>query len=172
MYKLFLVVSLLLGAGCALDAQTPPASAPALPPVDATRIAQQLAKTIAPRAGERAIIAYDPAFYPEITLAVQSEFLRSGVHPVVLLNFDSPEIVAKAPVGLAEIKKQEEEFFALLRPTFAQAQIFLWMPAHALYDDHRWERLIDASPARAIHFHWFLPLAGDASMSRSQRWSS
>src|ERR1700693_771297 len=163
MCRFFLVVSVLLGAGCALEAQTPPASVPALPPVDTARIAHQLVKTIAPRAGERAIIAYDPAFYPEITLAVQSEFLHAGVHPVVLLNFDSPQIVSKAPAGLAEIKKQEEEFFALLRPIFAQAQMFLWMPARELYADHRWERLIEASPVRAIHFHLFLPLEkGDA----------
>jgi hypothetical protein len=158
-FLLFMVFGLVF----ALSAQTPPASAPALPPVDAVRIAHQLVNTIAPRAGERAIIAYDPAYYPEITLAVQGEFFRAGVRPVVLLNFDSPEVVAKAPADLAEIKKQEEEFFALLRPTFAQAQIFLWMPARALYDDHRWERLIQASPVRAIHFHWFLPLEkGDA----------
>lgn len=163
MRRFLLAGGLMLGVGGALSAQTSPASAPALPPVDAVRIAHQLVKTIAPQAGERAIIAYDPKFYPEIALAVQNEFLSAGVHPVVLLNFDSPEVVAKAPAKLGEIKKQEEEFFALLRPAFAQAQIFLWMPAHALYDDHRWERLIDTSPVRAIHFHWFLPLGkGDA----------
>ena len=169
MNKFFLLLSVLLAASFNLLAQTPPAAVPALPALpnlhvgDASRIAHQLVKTIAPRAGERAIIAYDPSFFPEITLAVQSEFLRAGVYPVVLLNFDSPEIVAKAPSNLAEIKKQEEEFFALLRPTFAQAQIFLWMPARALYGDLRWERLIEASPVRAIHCHWFLPLeSGDA----------
>jgi hypothetical protein len=154
-FLLFMALSVVF----ALSAQTPPSSAPSLPPVDAVRIARQLVKTIAPRAGERAIIAYDPAYYPEITLAVQAEFLQAGVQPVVLLNFDSPEVVTRAPATLAEIKKQEEDFFALLRPTFEQAQIFLWMPARALYDDHRWERLIEVSPVRAIHFHWFLPLA-------------
>jgi len=163
MYKFFLLLSVLLGASFNLVAQTPPAALPGLSADDASQIARQLVKTIAPRPGEHAIIAYDPSYYPEITLAVQSEFLRAGVYPVVLLNFDSPDIVAKAPSNLAEIKKQEEEFFALLRPTFAQAQIFLWMPARSLYDDHRWERLIEASPVRAIHFHWFLPLErGDA----------
>ncbi|NDQ55991.1 MAG: aminopeptidase [Acidipila sp.] len=175
MYKFFLLLSALLGASLNLPAQTPPVAMPvlsALPvlpalPVlstdDASQIARQLVKTIAPRPGEHAIIAYDPSCFPEITLAVQSEFLRAGVYPVVLLNFDPPEIVDKAPSSLAEIKKQEEEFFALLRPAFAQAQIFLWMPARSLYDDHRWERLIEASPVRAIHFHWFLPLErGDA----------
>ena len=168
MRKIVFAFVLLLAAASALTAQTPAANPLPLPPVDATRIAQQLVKTVAPRAGERAIIAYDPAFYPEITLAVQREFLRAGVHPVVLLNFDAPEIVDAPAASLADAKNKEEEFFRLLYPTFAQAQIFLWMPARALYADHRWERLIEASPVRAIHFHWFLPFEkGDANEIRA-----
>ena len=168
MRRTVLALILLLASISESKAQTSALKSLALPPVDAARIAQQLVKTIAPRAGDRAIIAYDPAFYPEIALAVQSELLRAGVHPVVLLNFDPPEIAGAPPVSLADAKKQEDEFFNLLYPTFAQAQIFLWMPARALYDDHRWERLIDASPVRAIHFHWFLPLErGDANEIRA-----
>ncbi len=157
MRKLALPVIALLAASSPLKAQAPPSMPLALPPVDAERIAKQLVRIISPRAGERAIIAYDPAFYPEITFAVQQELLRLGAHPVVLLNFDPPEIVEKGAANLPEIKREEEEFFDLLHPTFEQAQIFLWMPARALYADHRWERLIEVSPVRAIHFHWFLP---------------
>jgi hypothetical protein len=45
-----------------------------------------------------------------------------------------------------------------LRPLFEQAAMFRWLPARELSGDTRWERLLAASRARGIHFHWILPL--------------
>jgi len=164
--------ALLLGAP-ALLSQSANAPSPDkfLPPVDAPAIAHRLVSALQPSAGERAIIAYDPAYYPEITQAVQAELNKAGVFPVTILNFDSPEIVAAEPTDLPAIKRREDVFVASLRPLFQQADIFLWMPARALPDDVRWERLIGESHVRGIHFHWIEVLKGktaDEIITRSR----
>ena len=154
-------LAILLGASVLFSQGRSPASPEKwLPPVDAPAIAHRLVAALKPSAGERAIIAYDPAYYPEITYAVQTELASRGVFPVTVLNFDPPEIVSAEPSDLAAIKRREDAFVATLRPLFQQADMFLWMPARALPDDVRWERLIAESHVRGIHFHWIEVLQG------------
>jgi len=146
-----------------------PAPEKSLPPVDAQAIAHRLVTALQPAAGERAIIAYDPGYYPEITHAVELELARAGVFPVTVLNFDPPDRVSAEPSQLVAIKRREDTFVATLLPLFRQAEIFLWMPARALPNDVRWERLIGESHVRGIHFHWIEVLEGKSAEEIVQR---
>lgn len=155
---------MLAGASALLSqAVAPPEPEKALPPVDAAGIASRLVRALQPSPGERAIIAYDPAYYPEITQEVQIQLSKAGVFPVTVVNFDPPEIVAAGPEDPAAVKRREDTFVATLRPLFENADIFLWMPARALPPDVRWERLLEASHARGIHFHWIQSLQGKSA---------
>jgi len=162
--------ALLLGASALFSqSATLPSPEKALPPVDAAAISHRLVTALRPASGERAIIAYDPGYYPEITRAVEMELSKAGVFPVTILNFESPEVVAAEPFDLAATKRLEESFVVTLRPLFQQADIFLWMPARALPNDVRWERLIGESHVRGIHFHWIEVLEGKSAEEIVQR---
>lgn len=149
---------LLLVRSAVLAAQAP---APAeLPAIAHAQIAQRVVASLRPAPGERAVLVYDPGYYPELARAIQEELNRAGVHPIVALTFEPPEVVRAWAARAGEAKKREEEVVSLLRPIFEKADIFLWLPARQLAGDLRWERLLDASRARGIHFHWITPLGG------------
>ncbi len=146
-------------------AQTP-ASGPAqaeLPPIDAAAIARRVVGSLKPAPGERAVIVYDPTYYPELARAIQSELHRAGVYPIVALTFDPPEIVRGLEADPAAEAKGADDVVALLRPVFEKSDIFLWLPARQLSSDLRWERLVGGSRVRGIHFHWILPLEGKSA---------
>jgi len=136
----------------------------ALPPVNAAAIAERIVKALAPQRGERALIFYDPAYYPEITHETEARLLRAGAHPVLLLAFDPPETVAEFSKDPAVGKRQRErEFAEYLKSVAANTELILWMPTRATYPDLRLEQVFAAGPAgraRGIHFHWMLPLDG------------
>jgi hypothetical protein len=131
-----------------------------LPAIDAVRIARRVVDSLRPSPGERAILVYDPLYYPEIAGAVQADLRAAGANPVVTLTFDPPEIVQAEAAGAIPAEGIEERTVAFLRPVFAQAAIFVWLPTRAISGDTRWEHLLSPSPARGIHFHWILPLEG------------
>ena len=160
---LFAAVALLPQTG------TPPAPEKALPPIDAARIAKRVVGSLAPSRGERAIVVYDPAYYPALAEAVQVELGKAGVFPVVALTFEPLEIIELTPEGSAEAKQRQEQFIAALRPLFREADIFIWLPARALPPDVRWERLLESSHARGIHFHWIEVLQGKSPEEIVQR---
>ena len=139
-------------------AQAPPEAAP--PIVDFAAIAKRVVASLHPSAGEAAVLFYDPSYYPELTRAIQVELEGTGVHPVLTATFDPPEVVGPLFASPADAKRREEEAVALLRPVFDKAGLFLWLPARVIAPDRRLERLVDASAARGIHFHWILPLQG------------
>jgi len=156
--KLSLVCLLVVLWTASLPAQAPaPGETP--PSMDAAQIARRVVVSLKPAAGERAVLVYDPAYYPELASAIQAELNRAGVYPIVALTFEPPE-VARALAAKPEAKKREEEVVALLRPVFEKADIFLWLPTRQLSADVRWERLLETSRARGIHFHWIMPLSG------------
>ena len=141
-----------------------------LPPIDATKIAKRVVGLLEPAAGERAVLVYDPTYYPELARAIQAELDRAGVRPIIALTFETPEMVRGRGANLQELKKREEEFVQMLRPVFEKADIFLWLPARELSPDVRWERLLEASRARpdgigarGIHFHWIFLVAGKSA---------
>jgi hypothetical protein len=136
-----------------------------LPPIDAARIARRVVELFKPTAGERAIIVHDPTYYPQLTHLIYRELSVAGVHPIVALTFEPPEIMGPGVVDPVEAvrvlaadpvksKKREAEAVAMLLPMFEKASIFLWLPARYTWPDLRWERLVGATRARGIHFHW------------------
>ncbi len=143
-------------------AQTPEAGKSNLPPIDASKIARRVVAGLRPTPGERAILAYDPAYYPELKRAMEGELRRAGVESVLAITFDAPELAAPT-ADPASARRREEEIVSWLRPVFAKADIFLWLPGRALAQDLRWERLLESSHARGIHFHWIYPLEGKSS---------
>src|SRR2546426_8875205 len=64
-----------------------------LPAIDAERIARRVVASLQPSRGERAILVYDPLYYPEIAEAIQAGLRAGGANPVVALTFDPPAIV-------------------------------------------------------------------------------
>ena len=131
-----------------------------LPAIDAARIARRVVESLQPSPGERAILVYDPLYYPEIAGAIQAGLRAAGARPVIALTFDPPAIVRGEAGGSIPAEGIEERTVAFLRPLFEQAAMFLWLPARELSGDTRWEHLLAASRARGIHFHWILPLEG------------
>ncbi len=144
-----------------------PAMSKGLPPIDTAAIAKRVARTLAPTPGERAILISDPGYYPELAAAIEIELAAAGVEPLLGLTFDPPEVV-RAAAALPGAEKREEDFVSWLAPVFAKANLFLWLPARALHEDTRLERLVDGSPARGIHFHWIFGLDGRSAEEIAQ----
>lgn len=132
----------------------------ALPAIDAERIARRIVASLQPSPGERAVLVYDPLYYPEIAGAIQAGLRAAGANPVIVLNFDPPAIVRGEAAGTIPAEGIEERTVGFLRPLFEQAAMFLWLPAREISGDTRWEHLLAASRARGIHFHWIMPLEG------------
>jgi len=133
-----------------------------LPRIDAAALAERIAKTLRPAAGERAILFFDPGYYPELAAAVERDFAAAGVDHFLAASFDPPEVV-RAGESRGDGARPQDEFVAWLAPVFAKADLFLWLPARELYDDTRLEHLLDGSKARGIHFHWILGLEGKSA---------
>jgi hypothetical protein len=147
-------------AGARADAGAAQAAHTLLPAIDAERIGKRVVQSLQPSPGERAILVYDPVYYPEIAGAIQAGLRAAGAQPVVALTFDPPAIVRAEAAGAIPAQGIEERAVAFLRPLFEQAAIFLWLPTREIAGDQRWERLLAASRARGIHFHWIMPLEG------------
>jgi len=178
------------GGLLAADDQAAHAHHAGLPAIDAERIGKRVVQSLQPSPGERAILLYDPLYYPEIAGAIQAGLRAAGAQPVVTLTFDPPDIMraeaagsfpapAPATSGAGFIPAEraggpggaplappgsiiEERTVAFLRPLFEQAAMFLWLPTREIAGDQRWERLLAASRARGIHFHWIMPLSNRA----------
>ena len=127
--------------------------------VDFDGLAKQISRTLAPAAGERAILVFDPGYYPDLAAAIERQFASAGVEAFLAMAFDPPEIVAAADARPGAPKRQDD-FVAWLAPVFAKAELFLWLPARVLYEDTRLEHLVDGSKVRGIHFHWILDWEG------------
>jgi hypothetical protein len=131
----------------------------ALPPIDSSALAKRIVRTFAPSAGERAILFFDQGYYPELAAATERELTAMGVDHFLAASFDPPEVV-RSVESRGDSARRQEEFVAWLAPAFAKADLFLWLPARALYDDTRLEHLVGGSKVRGIHFHWIIRLGG------------
>jgi len=132
------------------------------PPIDAARVARRIVASVRPSSGERAVLVCDPAYYPDLALAVERELLDAGVYPFLALGFEPPEIV-DALDRRPGLERRQDELVALLEPVFEKTDLFFWLPALRVADDTRFEHLLDGSRARGIHFHWvFEPLGKSA----------
>ncbi|MCA1560536.1 MAG: aminopeptidase [Acidobacteria bacterium] len=134
------------------------------PPIDARRVARRLVDAFQPTAGERALLVYDPTYYPELALAVAEALNAARVYPVLTLTFEPTSLAMLAGRETPEAARRADAYIEFLEPTFARTDIFLWLAGrNNLSPGLRWERLIDASRARAIHNHWVLPPLGARS---------
>lgn len=135
------------------------------PAIDEAALVTRLVSMTQPTRGERAIIVFDPTYYPGITNGLRDELNRRGVDTYVLVE-DSQEMIRSYIEDDAAHDRREAEVIETLRPLFTRADIFYWMPARGYVDDLRWEQLVEQSRVRSVHFHWFLPYPGERSNDR------
>jgi Thermophilic metalloprotease (M29) len=152
------MLHLLVALTAAALAQDPPPRIDP-PPVNEAALAARLLDMTKPSRGERAIILFDPTYYPGITTR-----LREGLHQLGIQTFsiaeDTPDMVLTYRDDDAAHDARVEDVVETLRPLFKRADIFYWMPIRGYGDDLRWERLVEESRVRSVHFHWLLPFPG------------
>ena len=129
------------------------------PPVNEEALATRLLEMTRPSSGERAVILYDPTYYPGITNRLRDELHRRGVQTVLLVE-DSVAMIASYADDARAHDAREREVVATLTPLFERSDIFYWMPARGYVDDLRWEFLVEKTGVRSVHFHWLLPFPG------------
>jgi hypothetical protein len=160
--------TLLLWAALTLS---PPASAaPTIlpPPVDEAAFAARLVEMARPSPGERAVILYDPTYYGGITDRLREELHRRGAFTYLLVE-ETPTMVETYRDDDAAHERQEKEVLETLLPLFRRSDIFYWMPVRGYGNDLRWERLVEQSRVRSVHFHWMIPFPGDGDRARIER---
>jgi hypothetical protein len=153
----------------AVTVQPPAAGGLEPPSVNEAAIAARLVDMTKPARGERAILLYDPSYYPGITLRVREELHHLGVHTYLLVE-DSPAMIRSYLGKSPDHDLREQEVLSMLQPLFQASDIFYWMPVREYPDDLRWERLVERSRVRSVHFHWMLPFPGgrDAATLESE----
>lgn len=157
MQRLFATLTL----ACALvsvSAAQPPALDP--PPVDEAALVERLVDMAKPQPGERAVLLYDPTYYPGIATRLRDLLSARGVNTYALVEETPAMIEAYAGDEVAQ-RKREQEVVDTLRPVFAAADIFYWMPLREYAGDMRWERLVAETRVRSVHFHWLLWFPGE-----------
>ena len=140
-----------------ITAQAPDTVDP--PPVNEEALARRLFEMVAATAGERAVIVHDPTYYPGITRRLRESLHAAGVHTYLLVE-DSPAMIARYIDNPDASLQREEDIVTSLLPLFRSADIFYWMPTRGYADDLRWERLVEKSRVRSVHFHWLLRFPG------------
>lgn len=163
-FALAALLCLQSGVAATSAVQTPPTVIDP-PPVDEAALISRLVSMTQPARGERAIIVFDPRYYPGITNGLRDELSRRGVDTYLLVE-DSEEMIRSYINDDAVHDRREAEVIETLLPLFRRADIFYWMPARGYPDDLRWERLVERSRVRSVHFHWFLPYPGERTNER------
>jgi hypothetical protein len=129
------------------------------PPVNEAALADRLLDMTKPSRGERAIVLFDPTYYPGITTRLREGLHERGVQTYTIVE-DTPDMVLTYRDDDAAHDTRVEDVVETLRPLFKRADIFYWMPIRGYGDDLRWERLVEESRVRSVHFHWLLPFPG------------
>jgi hypothetical protein len=125
------------------------------PAIDFAEVARCIVQSMHPQSGERAVLLFDPTYYPQLAVQAERTLRDLKVDPVVRLTF--PPLDVAYPANRNAIKQSENNWDKMLGPLFEQADLFLWLPGRNLAPDLRWERLVNSSPARSIHCHFVLP---------------
>ena len=137
--------------------QTPPSIDP--PSVDEAALAARLLAMTRAVAGERAVILFDPTYYPGITTRLRESLHARGVQTYTIVE-DTPPMVAAYIDDEAAHDRRERDIIETWLPVFERSDIFYWMPTRGYGDDLRWESLVARSRVRSVHFHWLLPFPG------------
>lgn len=137
-----------------------PSGAPSdLPPVDEAALVARLIEMAKPQPGERAIVLYDPSYYPGITTGLRDALSALGVNSLALVE-ETPAMRAAYADDEAAQRRREQDVVDTLRPVFETADVFYWMPLRDYANDMRWERLVADTKVRSVHFHWMLNFPG------------
>jgi hypothetical protein len=145
-----------------LLAQDAPAIDP--PPVDEAALAARLLAMAQPVAGERAVIVFDPTYYPGITTRLRESLQALGVQTATIAD-DTPAMVASYSSDDPTHDRRERDVIETWLPVFERSDIFYWMPTRGYGNDLRWETLTARSRVRSVHFHWLLPFPGARTAS-------
>lgn len=141
-----------LCSGAATAVAQPPIDPP---PINEEAISRRLFEMTRPNAGERAILVADPTYYPGITNRLRELLHAAGVAAYVIQD-DPPSVVSTYYADTVARDKREREVIDTWLPLFQRSDIFYWMPTRGYADDVRWERLVQRSKVRSVHFHWIL----------------
>src|SRR5689334_3345632 len=87
------------------------------PPVDEARLAMRLVEMAKPVAGERAIIVYDPTYYPGITRLVREELHRRGVSTYAIVE-DTEAMIETYVHDRTKHDRRRDEVISTLLPVF------------------------------------------------------
>ena len=153
---IILAITALLRAPAAAQAVADPIDPP---PVNEEALAKRLFEMVSPAPGERAVIVHDPTYYPGITRRLRESLHGHGIHTYLIVE-DSPAMMAKYLGDPVASKQREQDVISSLLPLFRSADIFYWMPTRGYASDLRWERLVEKSRVRSVHFHWLLRFPG------------
>jgi hypothetical protein len=130
------------------------------PPVDEAALAARLADMTKPAPGERAVILFDPTYYPGITNRLRETLQARGVYTYAIAE-DTPSMIAGYIDDDVAHNRRERDIIETWRPVFQRADIFYWMPIRGYGDDLRWEHVVAENRGiRSVHFHWLLPFPG------------
>jgi hypothetical protein len=130
------------------------------PAVDEAALAARLVEMVQPAAGERAVILFDPTYYPGITSRLRESLHARGVQTYAISE-DTPAMVASYIDDDAAHNRRERDIIDTWTPLFERSDIFYWMPTRGYGDDLRWESLVARTRVRSVHFHWLLPFPGN-----------
>lgn len=135
-------------------ASLPASAAPARPAAKVDQAA--LADIIVHRTwklapGEHVILFEDPAFDRGLIEPLRAAIRKAGG---VVEEIAAPTSASIKTMSAAQRAARDEKWKA----TFARSTAAIWLPSDLnAVDDHPFERLVESSKVRSIHFHWFLP---------------
>jgi leucyl aminopeptidase (aminopeptidase T) len=100
--------------------------------------------------GECVIVYGDPEFDPGIAAPLRAAITQAGG---IVQDIVAPNIARDSQLSPAQL----EERFAKWQQTFARCQAAIWLPSDLkAASDRPFERLVESSHVRSIHYHWFL----------------
>ncbi len=121
-------------------------------PIDYARLADIVvnrAWTLAP--GEHVIVFSDPAFDRGMGEPLRAAIRKAGG---VVEEIAAPTSASVKGMSAADRAARDEKWKAV----FARSTAAIWLPSDLnAVDDHPFERLVESSKVRSIHFHWFVP---------------
>lgn len=122
------------------------------PPVDHARLADLIVnRTLQLRPGERVVIFWDPADDRGVAAPLRNAILKAGGEYREIVP---PRPGEDAGRSEAELAARDAEWEALFRG----ANAAVWLPTNqADLRDRPFERLVELSSVRSVHYHWLLP---------------
>jgi hypothetical protein len=132
--------TVIVAGAIALVGGTAGAEPPSASKVDWTRLARLVVDRWQLQPGERAVLFWERTADRGAAAAVRAAITERG--GVVSGSIDTAD-------------PRDDEAWAR---TFANADVAIWLPGNARFEDRPFEHLVEKNPrVRSIHFHWFLP---------------